>query len=88
MSPNNLSSGDRIVDRHKSISKNVVIYLLRTETGEHYRVIQLLRREDYVESIYFIHSGVPTLMRQVYLPLNKFPEPDFEKFIECGCLVN
>jgi hypothetical protein len=75
---------DRIVDRTKAISKDAVIHLLRTESGEHYRVIQLLRRNDYCESIYFVRDGFPQLLRKIYLPLNKVPEPNFEKFIEQG----
>lgn len=75
---------DRIVVQEKTIAKNVVIFIIFTESGDHYHVIQLLRKDDYVETIYFIRAGLPVMVRQTYLPLNKFPKPNFEQFIETG----
>lgn len=77
---------DRILTQEKTISKNIVFYLIFTESGDHYRVIQILRPKDYCETIYFIRNGIPVVMRQTYLPLNKFPTPNFQQYIETGPL--
>jgi hypothetical protein len=73
---------DKIKELRKVVKNNIIRYTVVTECGDTYHVAQVVNADYYRETIYFIMNGRPCLVRECLIPINKLPEPNFEKFIE------
>lgn len=82
-----MRAADKIIERTKRVANNTIIHLLRTESGDTFRVIQILHKEYYSESIYFVKNKIPILMRQEILLMSQVEirrQNNFEDFVQYG----